>query len=121
MDNSHYPNINLPNFNPLKQNTMNTQKLKDTGNRLIDSFAKVFLIGIGLMTVYAVGAQASSPNQPLAPQAQRSYEASRMAFCEAEKTLAQSKLKDYTEGNLKLTPEEVKSLAEKKDNPCSGF
>lgn len=103
-------------------NTQNiTKKVNEVGNKIIDSVAKVFLIGVGIMTIYAVGAQASSPTQPLAPQAQRSYEASRVAFCEAEKTLAQSKLKDYTEGNLKLTPDEVKSLAEKKDNPCSGF
>lgn len=120
MDTHHHPNSPLPNY-PLKTNPMNTQNLKDTGNKLIDSFAKGFVIFVLALTVYAVGAQATTTKQPLAPQAQRSYDASRMAFCEAEKTLAQSKLKDYTEGNLKLSPDQVKDLAEKNDNPCSGF
>lgn len=95
--------------------------LPETAHRGTTFLGKWLLIVAAIIITYSVGAQASSTTQPLTPQSQRSYEASRIAFCEAEKSLAQSKIADYSNGILKLTPDDLKALAEKKDKECMGF
>ncbi len=97
------------------------KRVPDTTRKVTDWLGKAILIIAGVLIIYSVAAQASSSTQPLAPQAQRSYDANRIAFCESEKTLAQSKMQDYLNGIIKLSPDDVKKLAEKKDVDCLGF
>lgn len=98
---------------------MNTQNIPDTAKKAANIAGKTVIVLLGLLIVYSVGAQASSTTQPLTPQAQRSYEANRIALCESEKTLTQSKIKDYSENLIELTPDELKRLAEKRDQDCA--
>lgn len=56
--------------------------------------------------------------QPLTPQAEKSFIAAQKVLCEAEKTLAQSKLQDFINNALTLTPEDAKRLAEKREKKC---
>jgi hypothetical protein len=98
-------------------------KISETTKKGLDWIGKVLCFGALAMGIYAIGAQANSPQTATTPQAQRTYEVSRLALCESEKSLALSKLKDYSENLMNLAPEDVKRLAEKKDSSCqnSGF
>ena len=75
---------------------------------------------VAAVTLAAIAEAVGGIYTQAVPQAQKVYNGALHGLCEAEKNLAIAKLNDWNAGELKLEPDQVKTLAEKKEAVC-GF
>ena len=74
---------------------------------------------VAAVTLAAIAEAVGGIYTPQTPQAQKLYNGVSHTLCEAEKNLAIAKLNDWNAGELKLEPDQVKTLAEKKEVTCA--
>jgi hypothetical protein len=74
----------------------------------------IFVLFMTGLWILGGGVQAKEVYEPVAPQAERVYQLTLKANCEAELALTSAKLLDNANNALDLTPEQVGALVAKK-------